>query len=60
MRLYVDHEEDTDVVAADVRLSGAPTALLAALPPLVEERERTMLDDTGDPHCSRLTDLTDW
>ncbi|MFD5159432.1 hypothetical protein ACFWMJ_15365 [Streptomyces hawaiiensis] len=60
MRLYADHEEDTDVVAADVRLSGALTALLAALPSLVEEVERTVPGDIGDPHCSRLIDLTDW
>ncbi|MCW5249147.1 hypothetical protein [Streptomyces sp. SHP 1-2] len=60
MRLYVDHEEATDVVAADVRPSGALTALLAALPSLVEEVERTVPGDIGDPHCSRLIDLTDW
>ncbi|MEV0849719.1 hypothetical protein AB0J21_28230 [Streptomyces sp. NPDC049954] len=60
MRLYADHEEDTDVVAADVRLSGALTALLAALPSLVEEVERAVPGDIGDPHCSRLIDLTDW
>ncbi|CAL9462554.1 hypothetical protein SUDANB58_02678 [Streptomyces sp. enrichment culture] len=60
MRLYVDREEDTDVVAADVRPSGAPTALLAALPSLIEEVERTVPGDIGDPHCSRLIDLTDW
>ncbi|WP_405999992.1 hypothetical protein [Streptomyces sp. NBC_00829] len=60
MRLYVDHEEDTDVVAADVRPSGALTALLAALPSLIEEVERTVPGDVGDPHCSRLINLTDW
>ncbi|CAL9490567.1 hypothetical protein SUDANB6_03238 [Streptomyces sp. enrichment culture] len=60
MRLYVDHEEDTGVVAADVRPSGATTALLAALPSLIEEAERTVPGDIGDPHCSRLVDLTDW
>ncbi|MEU6393016.1 hypothetical protein [Streptomyces sp. NPDC046939] len=60
MRLYVDHGGDTDVVAADVRLSDAPTALLAALPSLIEEVERTVPGDTSDPHCSRLLDLTDW
>jgi hypothetical protein len=59
MRLYVDHEEDTDVVAADVRPSGALTALLAALPSLIEEAERTMPGDT-DSHCSRWVNLTDW
>jgi hypothetical protein len=60
MRLYVDHEEGTDVVAADVRPSGALTALLAALPSLLREVERTVPGDIGDPHCSRLIDLTDW
>ncbi|MDP9608421.1 hypothetical protein ACFV4E_24265 [Streptomyces hygroscopicus] len=60
MRLYVDHEEDTDVVAADVRPSGALTALLAALPSLIEERERMVRGDIADPHCSRLINLVDW
>ncbi|MPY60104.1 hypothetical protein [Streptomyces spongiae] len=60
MRLYVDHEEDTDVVAVDVRPSGALTALLAALPSLIEERERIVLGDIDDPHCSRLINLVDW
>ncbi|WP_309055165.1 hypothetical protein [Streptomyces sp.] len=60
MRLYVDHEEDTDVVAVDVRPSGALTALLAALPALIGERERIVPGDIGDPHCSRLVDLVDW
>lgn len=60
MRLYVDREEDTAVVAVDVRPSGAVTALLAALPSLIEERERTVPADIDDPHCRRLVDLTDW
>ncbi|MFJ6988461.1 MULTISPECIES: hypothetical protein [unclassified Streptomyces] len=61
MRLYVDHEDEAaDVIAADVRLSGALTALLAALPSLIDEVERTVPGDNGDPHCSRLIDLTDW
>ncbi|AGP51808.1 hypothetical protein [Streptomyces rapamycinicus] len=60
MRLYVDHEEDTNVVAADVRPSNALTALLAALPSLIVEVERTVPGDIDDPHCSRLIDLTDW
>lgn len=58
MRLYCDREEDTAVVAADVRLSGALTAVLAALPSLTEE-EGTAPGD-ADPHCSRLVDLTGW
>jgi hypothetical protein len=60
MRLYVDHEEDTEVVGADVRPSGALTALLAALPSLIEERERMVRGEIDDPHCSRLIDLVDW
>ncbi|MEU7278840.1 hypothetical protein AB0A69_08710 [Streptomyces sp. NPDC045431] len=60
MRLYLDREDDTDVVAADVRPSGALTALLAALPSLIDERERAVPGDADDPHCSRLVDLTGW
>ncbi|MFJ5105428.1 hypothetical protein [Streptomyces sp. NPDC088554] len=60
MRLYVDHEEDTEVIAVDVRPSGALTALLAALPSLIEEAERTVPGDIDDPHCRRLINLTDW
>jgi hypothetical protein len=59
LRLYVDREGDTDVVAADVRTSGPLTALLAALPSLIAEEERAGRDD-ADPHCTRLTDLTEW
>ncbi|NBE52967.1 hypothetical protein [Streptomyces boluensis] len=59
LRLYVDADQDTDVVAADVRPSGALTALLAALPSLITEEERTTPAD-ADPHCSRLVDVTDW
>ncbi|MDH6229378.1 MULTISPECIES: hypothetical protein [Streptomyces] len=58
LRLYCDSEEDTTVVAADVRLSGALTALLAALPSLIEEEGSAPGD--ADPHCSRLVDLTRW
>ncbi|MFZ4268644.1 hypothetical protein [Streptomyces arboris] len=58
LRLYLDRGEDPDVVAAaDVRTSGALTALLAALPSLIEE---TGGPPEGDPHCSRLVDLTSW
>lgn len=59
LRLYLDREESIDVIAADVRPSGSLTALLAALPSLTGEEERTGSDDT-DPHCSRLMDLTKW
>jgi hypothetical protein len=59
LRLYLDRDEDRDVVAADVRPSGALTALLAALPSLMDEENRITRDD-ADPHCSRLVDLTHW
>ncbi|WP_345582579.1 hypothetical protein [Streptomyces prasinosporus] len=58
LRLYVDREEDTTVVAADIRPSGALTAVLAALPSLIGEAGVAPGDD--DPHCSRLVDLTGW
>ncbi|MFE1959561.1 hypothetical protein [Streptomyces sp. NPDC059479] len=59
LRLYVDTEDIPGVIAADVRPSGAITALLAALPSLITEKERITPADT-DPHCSHLVDLTDW
>jgi hypothetical protein len=46
-------------VAVDVRLTGALTALLAALPALVREEERWRTDET-DPHCVHMVDLTAW
>ncbi|MDV9194590.1 hypothetical protein [Streptomyces sp. Wh19] len=58
MRLYVAVEE-VGVIAADVRLAGALTALLAALPTLVREEERWTTDET-DPHCVHTIDLTTW
>lgn len=60
VRLYLDREEaPEEVVAADVRPSGARTALLAALPSLITEPERGAVDE-GDPHGVRAIDLTDW
>ncbi|MFJ1598330.1 hypothetical protein [Streptomyces sp. NPDC088261] len=59
MRLYLAVEETDGLIAADVRLTGALTALLAALPSLVGEKER-WVTDTGDPHCSHTVDLTAW
>ncbi|MFI2350811.1 hypothetical protein ACH492_28030 [Streptomyces sp. NPDC019443] len=59
LRLYLDTEEAPGVIAADVRPSGAITALLAALPSLITERGR-MNEDRADPHCSVVVDLTDW
>ncbi|MFH8515687.1 hypothetical protein ACH4CE_11330 [Streptomyces gelaticus] len=47
------------MIAADVRPSGAVTALLAALPSLITEEER-MVVDSSDPHCSCVVDLTYW
>ena len=47
------------VIAADIRLSGALTALIAALPSLITEKERMTQDET-DPHCSHVVDLTGW
>ncbi|MFF3754682.1 hypothetical protein ACFYYH_30255 [Streptomyces sp. NPDC002018] len=59
LRLYLDTEDIPGVIAADVRPSGAVSALLAALPSLITEEDRMTADDT-DPHCSRLVDLMDW
>lgn len=59
LRLYMDSDEVPGVIAADVRPGGALTALLAALPSLLEEECRTT-DAGDDPHCRYLVDLTDW
>lgn len=59
LRLYLDAQDVPGVVAADVGLFGAVTALLAALPALLTEEERATVDP-ADPHCSRLVDLTHW
>ncbi|MFI6093137.1 hypothetical protein [Streptomyces sp. NPDC051218] len=59
LRLYLDTHDATGVIAADVRPSGAVTALLAALPTLITEEERRVEDST-DPHCSYVVDLTSW
>ncbi|MEU9320185.1 hypothetical protein [Streptomyces sp. NPDC048295] len=59
MRLYIAADEAAGIVAADVRLTGALTALLAALPALVREKERWTTDGT-DPHCAHAVDLTTW
>ncbi|MGW2113348.1 hypothetical protein [Streptomyces sp. NPDC001948] len=58
MRLYIAVEEAGGPVAVDVRLTGALTALLAALPALVREQERWTTDT--DPHCAHAVDLTTW
>ncbi|MFE4368652.1 hypothetical protein ACFRMN_10460 [Streptomyces sp. NPDC056835] len=59
LRLYMESDEVSDVIAADVRPGGALTALLAALPSLLGEEWRTS-DAVEDPHCRYLVDLTDW
>lgn len=59
LRLYVDGQDTPRVTAADVRPSGAVTALLAALPSLITEEERRT-PHGADPHCSSSVDLTGW
>ncbi|MEU2855630.1 hypothetical protein [Streptomyces syringium] len=58
LRLYLDISNSPDVIAADVRMSGAVTALVTALPTLIREDERKK--DSSDPHCSSQIDLTRW
>ncbi|MGW1230351.1 hypothetical protein [Streptomyces sp. NPDC002530] len=58
MRLYIAVEEANGVIGVDVRLTGALTALLAALPTLVQESDRWAHDP--DPHCTHTIDLTTW
>ncbi|MFJ9033740.1 hypothetical protein ACIRQP_35655 [Streptomyces sp. NPDC102274] len=59
MRLYLAVETADGLIAADVRLSSARTALLASLPALVCEEGRWETDTT-DPHCLHVVDLTSW
>ncbi|MFF8955584.1 RidA family protein [Streptomyces sp. NPDC014894] len=59
LRLYTGVRGVPGVTAADVRPSGAITALVAALPALMTEEERAG-PDAADPHCDRVVDLTDW
>ncbi|MGQ4487128.1 hypothetical protein ACN6LM_004155 [Streptomyces sp. SAS_281] len=59
MRLYLAVEESEGLIAADVQLTGALTALLAALPSLIGEEER-WVTDASDPHCVHVVDLTSW
>jgi hypothetical protein len=59
LRLYMDSDEIRGVVAADVRPGGALTAVLAALPSLLDEEYR-ISEEPDDPHCRHLVDLTDW
>ncbi|MFJ6434328.1 hypothetical protein [Streptomyces sp. NPDC091416] len=59
MRLYLAVERADGLIAADVQLTGALTALLAALPSLIREEER-WVTDPSDPHCVHAVDLTTW
>ncbi|MFE2036252.1 hypothetical protein ACFXBB_24055 [Streptomyces scopuliridis] len=59
MRLYRAAEKSAGMIAADTKLTGALTALLAALPSLIGEEER-WTTDPSDPHCLHTVDLTDW
>lgn len=59
LRLYLAVEEAHGLIAADIRLTGALTALVTALPTLVTESER-WATDMADPHCAYSIDLTDW
>ncbi|WP_328866450.1 hypothetical protein [Streptomyces sp. NBC_00304] len=59
MRLYLAVEKADGLIAADVQLTGALTALLAALPSLIGEEER-WVTDASDPHCVHVVDLTTW
>ncbi|MFJ7995666.1 hypothetical protein ACIQ7D_00565 [Streptomyces sp. NPDC096310] len=59
MRLHLGAEKADGLIAADLKLTGALTALLAALPSLVGEEERRMAD-ASDPHRVHTVDLTDW
>ncbi|WP_318205785.1 hypothetical protein [Streptomyces sp. SCL15-4] len=59
LRLYMDSDEVAGVIAAEARLGGALTALLAVLPSLLGEEYR-ISQEPDDPHCRYLVDLTDW
>jgi hypothetical protein len=59
LRLYMDSDKVPGVIAADVRPGGALTAVLAALPSLLDEEYR-ISKDAIDPHCRYVVDITDW
>ncbi|MEW1724218.1 hypothetical protein [Streptomyces sp. NPDC093109] len=59
MRLYLATEQANGLIAADVQLTGALTAVLAALPSLIGTEERWVTDPL-DPHCAHAVDLTAW
>ncbi|MFF5210111.1 hypothetical protein [Streptosporangium sp. NPDC000396] len=60
LRLYLESPKaGPGTTAVDLSLSGALTALLTALPSLIDEQYRTR-PAGDDPHCARVVDLTDW
>ncbi|MEW2130352.1 hypothetical protein [Streptomyces sp. NPDC005435] len=59
LRLYVQRPDLPGVAGVDVRLTGSLTALIAAVPSLVEEGQYRR-PSADDPHCDVLVDLTDW
>ncbi|MDR6973718.1 hypothetical protein J2X68_000387 [Streptomyces sp. 3330] len=60
VRLYFRADGLPGVTAADVRTTGALTALIAALPSLLLGEVERMAADDGDPQCARVLDLTYW
>ncbi|SES42279.1 hypothetical protein SAMN04487983_105225 [Streptomyces sp. yr375] len=60
VRLYFRVAGLPGVTAADVRTTGALTALTAALPSLLEGEGEQMAADYADPHCARVLDATYW
>ncbi|GAA1424875.1 hypothetical protein GCM10009601_30510 [Streptomyces thermospinosisporus] len=59
LRLYVQRPDQPGIIGVDIRLTNAPTALIAALPSLITE-EQYQQPAGDDPHCDLLVDLTDW
>ncbi|MFD9319914.1 hypothetical protein ACFWDQ_19890 [Streptomyces sp. NPDC060053] len=60
VRLYFRADGLPGVTAADVRTTGALTALIASLPSLVRGEVEQMVTDGEDPHCARVLDVTFW
>lgn len=60
MRLYLESPKaGPGATAVDLRLSGALTAVLTALPSLIDGHYGTR-PAGDDPHCARVVDLTHW
>ncbi|MEU1183146.1 hypothetical protein ABZ464_37010 [Streptomyces sp. NPDC005820] len=49
LRLYVQPPGHPGILGVDIRLTGAPTALIASLPSLIEE-EQHQRRSPDDPH----------